>query len=97
MKEKLGDRQRLLHIFDAIEEIESYIQDSNQNEFDNKSMIRFATIKQLEIIGEAVNHLSAQIRDNNPDVDWKSIIGLRNITIHEYFSIDTDFHGLQRT
>ena len=29
MKEKLGDKQRLLHIFDAIEEIESYIKERN--------------------------------------------------------------------
>ena len=68
MKEKLGDKQRLLDIFDAIEEIESYIKESDQNDFDNNSMMRFATIKQLEIIGEAVNHLSGQIKVENPDV-----------------------------
>lgn len=89
MKEKLGDKQRLLHIFDAIKEIESYIKESDQNDFDNNSMMRFAAIKQLEIIGEAVNHLSGQIKDENPDVDWKAIIGLRNITVHVYFGIDT--------
>ena len=89
MKEKLGDKQRLLHIFDAIEEIESYIKESDQNDFDNNSMMRFATIKQLEIIGEAVNHLSGQIKVENPDVDWNAIIGLRNITVHVYFGIDT--------
>lgn len=89
MKEKLGDKQRLLHIFDAIEEIESYIKESDQNDFDNNSMMRFATIKQLEIIGEAVKNLSGQIKVENPDVDWKAIIGLRNITVHVYFGIDT--------
>lgn len=50
MNEKLGEKQRLLHIFDAIEEIESYIKERNQNDFDYNSMMRFATIKQLEII-----------------------------------------------
>ena len=63
--------------------------ESDQNDFDNNSMMRFATIKQLEIIGEAVNQLSGQIKDENPDVDWKAIIGLRNITVHVYFGIDT--------
>jgi len=89
MNEKLGDKQRLMHIYDAIEEIESYITNSVQKDFDNNSMMRFAVIKQLEIIGEAVNHLSDQTKLKHPDVDWKAIVRLRNITIHEYFGIDT--------
>jgi uncharacterized protein with HEPN domain len=89
MKEYLGDKQRLLHILDSIEEIESYIDGSSQSDFDNNSMMRFASVKQLEIIGEAVNHLSDQIKRETPEVDWKPIIGLRNIAVHEYFGIDS--------
>jgi len=44
MKEKPGDKQRILHVFDAIEEIELYIKNSDQNDFDNDSMMRFAII-----------------------------------------------------
>ena len=51
-------------------------------------MARFASIKQLEIIGEAANHLSGEIIEKYPDVEWKEIIALRNILIHEYFGVD---------
>ena len=47
-----------------------------------------ATLRQLEIIGEASNRLSLQIIENNPDIPWARIIGLRNLVIHEYFGVD---------
>jgi uncharacterized protein with HEPN domain len=47
-----------------------------------------ATLRQLEIIGEASNRLSAEIVNNNSSVPWARIIGLRNIVIHEYFGVD---------
>lgn len=47
-----------------------------------------ATLRQLEIIGEASNRLSSLIVENNPDIPWARIIGLRNLVINEYFGID---------
>ncbi|MBI2119128.1 MAG: DUF86 domain-containing protein [Elusimicrobia bacterium] len=49
-----------------------------------------AIIRNLEIIGEAVKHLPDQVRNKNPEIDWKSIAGLRDILIHEYFGIDPE-------
>ena len=57
MKSKPGDKQRLLHILDAISEIESYIKDKSLVDFLNSSMMRFAAIKQIEIIGEAATFI----------------------------------------
>ncbi len=47
-----------------------------------------ATLRQLEIIGEASNRLSETIILDNSDVQWGRIIGLRNLITHEYFGID---------
>lgn len=47
-----------------------------------------ATLRQLEIIGEAANHVSNELQKNHPEVMWPRIIGLRNLVIHEYFGID---------
>lgn len=47
-----------------------------------------ATLRQLEIIGEASNRLSEQLLQNNTDIPWARIIGLRNLVVHEYFGID---------
>ena len=55
MKGKIGDKQRLLHILEAIIEIENYTAEANFEEFLHNSMMRFASIKQIEIIGEAAN------------------------------------------
>lgn len=88
MKDLKGDKARLLHILDAISEIEGYTQDFNFEDFFRVSMARFASIKQLEIIGEAANHISTDLIDKYPDVEWRKIIALRNILIHEYFGVD---------
>lgn len=47
-----------------------------------------ATLRQLEIIGEACNRLSQNLLLNHPEIPWARIIGLRNLVIHEYFGID---------
>jgi uncharacterized protein with HEPN domain len=88
MKDLKGDKARLLHILDAISEIEGYTYNFDFTEFLNISMARFASIKQLEIIGEAANHISTELIENYPDVEWRKIIALRNILIHEYFGVD---------
>lgn len=51
MKGKIGDKQRLGHILEAIAEIESYTSNTVLQEFLGNSMMRFASIKQIEIIG----------------------------------------------
>ena len=58
MRSSLGDKIRLQHILDAILEIESYLIDVDFNTFLENSMMKFACIKQMEIIGEASNHVS---------------------------------------
>jgi uncharacterized protein with HEPN domain len=88
MQNNKGDRARVLHILDAIDEIEFYNKDTDFEKFCRTSIIRFASIKQIEIVGEAANHISEETRNTFPDIPWKNIIGLRNILIHEYFGID---------
>jgi uncharacterized protein with HEPN domain len=58
MKSEVGDKARLQHIFDAIKEIENYIVNSSYEDFQSNSMMQFAAVKQLEIIGEASNQLT---------------------------------------
>lgn len=90
MKEKMGDKQRLQHILDAIKDIESYTKDVNHEGFLSNSMMRFASVKQIEIIGEAANVLTKATRQKFSDIEWDQIIGMRHILVHEYFGIDTE-------
>ena len=49
-----------------------------------------AVIRNLEIIGEAAKNIPVEIREEYPDIEWKKIVGLRNILIHEYSGVDID-------
>lgn len=90
MKGSVGDEQRLAHVLEAIDEIEKYLNNIDLTEFKNNSMIRFASIKQVEIIGEAAKNLTEETKKNYSTVEWRQIAGLRNILVHEYFGIDAD-------
>lgn len=47
-----------------------------------------ATLRQLEVIGEAANKLSNDYLLATSRIPWARIIGLRNLIIHEYFGVD---------
>ncbi len=89
MRGKISDKVRLQHIHDSIIEIGAYTKNKDFSDFTEDSMMRYACIKHLEIIGEASNHITQETKLQNPDVEWKQIIGLRNIFVHEYFGIDS--------
>jgi len=89
MRGRVGDRARLSHILEAILEIESYLVHADFEEFLRNSMMRFACIKQLEIIGEASTHISEELKSEFPEIPWSQIRGMRNVFIHEYFGFDS--------
>lgn len=89
MPDKFGDRVRLLHLLDAIHTIEKYTTGADFEMFARNLMMQDACIRQLQIIGESCRNVSLELRENNPEVPWSQIIGLRIIVIHEYFGIDT--------
>jgi len=88
MKGPLTDKIRILHILEATAEIEQYLAGISYDHFLTNSEKRFATIKQIEIIGEACNSLTAEFKDAHPEIAWKPIRGFRNISTHEYFAVN---------
>jgi uncharacterized protein with HEPN domain len=87
MREAIGDSQRLHHIIEAIKEIEIYTKEAAFEQFCANSMMRFASIKQIEIIGEAVYHISGELKKKHSGIEWEQIAGMRHILVHEYFGI----------
>jgi uncharacterized protein with HEPN domain len=77
----------LSHILEAIERIERYTS-VGAEVFLAQSHWQDATIRQLEIIGEAVKSLSPETKALRPDVPWKQIAGMRDFLIHGYFGVD---------
>jgi uncharacterized protein with HEPN domain len=89
MRGRLGDKVRLQHVHDAILEIESYLVGQEFSDFMTNSMMRFACIKQMEIIGEASNHVSDEIKSKFSKIEWSQIVGMRHVFVHEYFGVDS--------
>ena len=81
------NRERLEDIIEAINRIEKYAT-KGKKEFQNNELIQNWFISNLQIIGEAVNKLDYELKENNPDIPFKEIIGMRNILVHGYFDID---------
>ena len=81
------DRERLRDIDEAIEKIEKYVSIGYQA-FIEDERTQVWIIHHLQVIGEASNHLSDELTEQNQDIPWADIVGLRNILVHQYFGID---------
>ena len=78
----------LRHILDEIEFILEKSKGLNEDGFGRDETLKRAFARSLEIIGEAVKSLPQDFKDNNQEIDWKSLAGLRDKLIHHYFGVD---------
>jgi len=82
-------QKRIADILDAIEKCERYLRTLDHDD-SLIEMAEDAIERNLQIIGEAANHLPAEITDAHPDVAWPQIRGFRNILVHQYFGVDIE-------
>ena len=90
MRELVRDRERLEHIIDAIDRLNSSIEKKSLDELYNDKLAYYGLVKNLEIIGEASYRLTKAFRDSHPDTPWNKIIGMRHILVHDYYNLDDD-------
>jgi len=88
MKGRLSDKERILHILDAISNIEEFTKDLSYEEYMADFKLRLAIVKLFEIIGEAVSSISSEVQEDHPEIEWTIIKSVRNVIVHEYFGID---------
>jgi len=83
------DQTYLMHIRDALTRVFDYTRDGHED-FVADPRTQDAVLRKLEIIGEAVKHLSAALRADNDDIPWRQIAGMRDMLIHDYFGVDLE-------
>ena len=90
MKNRISDKERLLHIIDAIQSIEEFTEGITYAEYIEDFKLRLALIKLLEIIGEASGGITLQTQEQFSEIDWIILKSVRNVLVHEYFGVDYD-------
>lgn len=75
-------------ILDAIEAIRSYMRGINFEEFAGDPMRCDAVLYQLVIIGEAVRQIPVQVRDQYPEIEWRRVVGMRDVVVHGYHRVE---------
>jgi uncharacterized protein with HEPN domain len=88
MREQLRDRERLEHILAAINRVVRYTKDKTYEDLLTDDMMYYAVVKNIEMMGEAANMLTAEFQATHPETPWKMVKGMRNYIVHEYFQID---------
>lgn len=84
-----SDEQRIADIQHAITTIDQYRPHLDAADPTIEHMAADAILRNLAVIGEAARALSDDYKAQRTVIPWRSIIGLRNVVIHEYFAIRT--------
>ncbi len=87
------EREWRFYITDMIvfaENVISYTDGFNQERFINSGITYDATLRNLELIGEAATHIPQEVREQFSQIQWRLIIATRNKLIHGYLGIDDD-------
>ena len=89
----LGPREWRFYLDDMIEfagKVLAYTKGFDQSGFVASGVTYDATLRNLEMIGEAATHIPDEIRSAHPEISWRVIIATRNRLIHGYLGIDDD-------
>lgn len=88
-----SERDLRLYLEDMLQfcdRVLAYTQGIERAAFAPDAMRYDATLRNLELMGEAATHVPQELRENAPAIPWRQIIATRNRLIHAYLGIDED-------
>jgi uncharacterized protein with HEPN domain len=78
----------LRHIKDECEYLTKLRQGLEYESFVANEDLKRASIRSLEIIGEASKKVPEDFRRKHRDIDWRQMAGMRDVLIHDYMAVD---------
>jgi len=84
------DIVKVRHMLDFAQKAVQFTRGHNRVDLDTNEMLAFATVHLVEVIGEAAQTVSGELRRQYPEVPWESISGTRNRLAHGYIDVDLD-------
>ena len=89
MRETLRDPSRLRHMVDSINNVNQYMEGRTESDLAANSMLFYAVVKNIEIIGEAAYKLTHEFKELHPSTPWRHIVAMRHILVHGYYQVTT--------
>ena len=83
-------RFRVRDILAAVRAIEAYTEGMTFEEFAADSRTVDAVVRNLMTIGESTRWIPEPIKDAHREVPWRTLRGMRNVVVHEYFGVDSE-------
>jgi uncharacterized protein with HEPN domain len=81
-------RFRVRDILAAVDAVAAYTDGMTFEEFGADGRTRDAVVRNLMTMGESVRWIPDVILSQHPAVPWRTLRGMRNVVVHEYFGID---------
>ena len=74
----------------ATKKIQRYTEQSSFESYQHDEEKIDATLRNLEIIGEAAKNIPVEVRNKYPNIAWRGIARFRDVIVHHYFGVDLE-------
>lgn len=79
----------LLHILESIKRIEENIS-QGRDRFLKSHTLQDAVLRNLQTMAESTQHLSDDLKESHPEIEWERIAAFHNVLVHDYLGIDVE-------